>query len=678
LFHFTGATVVFEKCIKVLILSVLFLTFMTLLSVTKVLAAPTTFTVTNTNDSGVGSLRQAIDLANTNANPSEIDVIDFNITGGGVKVITPATGLPDITQKVTVDASTQPGADCNPRTILVRLDGSSLAFGNGLAIIGANASGSVIRGFSVTNFPWRGLRIIDSDNNILACNNIGLEDDGATIAGNTETGVSIEGTSSNNTVGGSSISDRNVISGNSVGLAFYQHGDNSFIYGNYIGLDASGSVAKPNTYMGVAVAETVTGNDIGGVNAGEGNVISGNGSEGVQIDGTSSNTVVRGNFIGTNPDGTIAIPNTNSGINVGSSTTLNQIGGSVAGARNVIAGNGDHGVALYGTSSETTIQGNYIGINAAGTAAIPNMENGIIIGASSTNNQIGGSATSERNVISGNNVHGIGVYSGINTIQGNYIGTDSNGLTAIPNSVHGIDIGVDTVSTFIGGSQAGEGNLISGNDEKGLKIYAGTNTVKGNYIGTTVSGNAALGNGQNAIEMSGTASGTLIGGADTLDRNVIAGNGLAGITLDTDNNEIYGNYIGLGADGVSRMPNQTGIVSTSGFNNIIGGPAAGQRNVIAATNSFPMIVLTGLNGGNNVVQGNYIGTDATGQVNPNHSNGPGIVVAAAQSDNLIGGTGLGEGNLITGVGGAGITVQSVTLELYTLTLSPQKKHNPWK
>src|SRR6185503_11038389 len=89
--------------------------------------------VVNTNDSGAGSLRQAIQSAN--ANISALDGILFNIPGAGVQVIRPATALPLVSDPVIIDGTTQPGASCSTSptnfngTILIRLDGTGLPAG---------------------------------------------------------------------------------------------------------------------------------------------------------------------------------------------------------------------------------------------------------------------------------------------------------------------------------------------------------------------------------------------------------------------------------------------------------------------------------------------------------------------------------------------------------------------
>ncbi|HUE97055.1 MAG TPA: CSLREA domain-containing protein, partial [Longimicrobiaceae bacterium] len=195
------------------------------------------------------------------------------------------------------------------------------------------------------------------------------------------------------------------------------------------------------------------------------------------------------------------------------------------------------------------IEGNYIGLNAAGNTAEGN-DWGIIISNSDINalTTIGGSTPAARNVISGNFNAGIRIICIADcphAIQGNYIGTDALGTAALPNGSHGISIRPDASSILIGGSAAAR-NVISGNLGVGIDLAGGLNTVQGNYIGIDATGTAPLGNGSSGI---GASFSNIIGGSSAELRNVISANGSAGLGVSGGGNVIEGNYIGTDASG---------------------------------------------------------------------------------------------------------------------------------
>ncbi|MEX0879800.1 MAG: Calx-beta domain-containing protein, partial [Thermoanaerobaculia bacterium] len=351
-----------------------------------------TFNVTNTSDSGAGSLRQAILDANTAIGT---DTIAFNIPGAGVHTITPATPLPAITDPVILDGYTQPGAGANTLAVgddavlLIELDGAT-AGGAALAITAGNSTvrGLVIGGFSL------GLVLSTTGGNTVTGNFIGTTPTGTTAHGNT-TGISLD--SPNNTIGGSLPAARNLLSGNAAGAGLVISGaaaSNNTVAGNYIGVDATGSVALPNA-LGI-YDEVAPDNTFGGITttAGTppGNVISGNGASGLHLT-TAAGNVVEGNLIGTDATGTSALGN-EPGIDIDRSNN-SRIGGTAAGARNVISGNRDYGIGIssgFVTGFANTVEGNYIGPDITGTVALsPSQTAGIFFNAAD-HNTIGGSA----------------------------------------------------------------------------------------------------------------------------------------------------------------------------------------------------------------------------------------------------------------------------------------------
>jgi Bacterial Ig-like domain (group 3) len=374
--------------------------------------------------------------------------------------------------------------------------------------------------------------------------------------------------------------------------------------------------------------------------------------------GGNSNTIL-GTNLGTNQAASSAEPN-GDGIDVNGSD--NTIGGVTASDRDVISGNDADGVYIVGAATGNVVEGDYIGINGAGAAALPNKQCGIRnYGYANT---IGGTTAGARNVISGNTditaVFGDGVYiAGTNNVVvGNFIGTDDTGTVAVPNALDGVR--VDGSANTIGGTAPGAGNVISGNGGTGVELRGGVgvtgNVVAGNYIGTDVTGTVAIGNGYTGVALDSGAADNTIGGTTVGARNVISGNGGAGIQMTpvgvTADNIVEGNYIGTDYTGTVALLNQYfGIqLGVYAANNTIGGTTAGARNVISG-NQYIGIDIYADGGYGNVVEGNYIGTDYTGTVAVGNGSGTyapqgGVVIDSGASDNTIGGTSSGDANTI--------------------------------
>ena len=436
-----------------------------------------TFTVTNTNASGPGSLRQAI--LDANANPGA-DTINFNI-GSGAKTIALVSDLPTITDPVTIDGTTQPGFAGTP---LIEIQGAGFS-GNGLAL----GSSCTLRGLVINHFGQHGVFLdILSQQNIIEGNFIGTDLTGALARGNTGAGVFTSGRA--NTIGGTTAAARNVISGNiraGVQIANSSNPGGGIIEGNFIGTNAAGTGALPNGSSSFSISGGVYVNNgdmlIGSATAGAGNVISGNIGEGVIIDALSSGSIsVRGNFIGTNAAGNAGLANTKNGILIFKSGAT--IGGTTASARNIISGNNAAGISIASGAISNLIQGNFIGTDVTGTLAIGNQGDGIRT--SENGNIIGGSASGARNLISGN--QGNGINSSImfspssfnpgNQVQGNFIGADVNGTTPLGNGGHGIFISYvlfdQRTGETIGGAASGGGNIIAFNGAAGVFVASGS------------------------------------------------------------------------------------------------------------------------------------------------------------------------------------------------------------
>jgi uncharacterized repeat protein (TIGR01451 family) len=303
-------------------------------------------------------------------------------------------------------------------------------------------------------------------------------------AGNGTSGISV--TASNSTIRGLVI-NRFGGSGSGNGIRIQTGGSNT-VTGCFIGTNAAGTAASANVGNGISIIDSPS-NVIGGTAPLPSNVISGNSGDGVYLLGaTSTGNSVRGNYIGTNLAGTAALANGTNGVQVETSGASNTIGGTAAGSKNVISGNANHGVWLFNSSSQV-VQGNFIGTNRAGTAAVANQQHGIHVTGGATSNTVGGTSAAARNVISGNLLAGVRVASGCDgiTIQGNSIGVDSTGA-ALGNGTYGVLLEANNAS--VGGTAAGEENVIANNGEDGVGV---SGAATGNRIlRNTVRTNAEL------------------------------------------------------------------------------------------------------------------------------------------------------------------------------------------
>ena len=256
----------------------------------------------------------------------------------------------------------------------------------------------------------------------------------------------------------------------------------------------------------------------------------------------------------------------------------------IASSDNVIVGFSLVGFDALGASAilvdvgtGNTIDSNYIGLHPDGTAE--GNYNGINFDFDSTDN------LAARNIISGND-NGIIIYAGTQRILGNRIGTDPAGERAIPNLV-GISIGPNATGTVIGSPREGDGNLISGNDV-GLRSEGGREAViQGNYVGTNAAGDAALPNGAGiglsltlTMHPSGGGANLVGGNMEAGEGNVIAGNESGVGVWRSPDNIIRGNWIGVNKAG-TPIPNRIGVDVTETEGTVIGGLGPGEGNTIA-------------------------------------------------------------------------------------------------
>ena len=375
-----------------------------------------TLAVTTTNDSGPGSLRQAI--LDANASP-DADVIEFAIPGTGPHLFALASRLPDLTEPLTIDGFSQAGASPNTlangnnAVLQVHLDGAGAFGATGLRLRAANCQ---VRGLSLTRFAGEGVQIDGATNCVVAGNLIGLAPDG-TARANNGSGVQIFNTPGNR-VGGTAPEDRNVLSGNfTAGVHLIgASASNNVVEGNFIGTSPDGLAARANFVHGVYVQDAPR-NRIGGTTPEARNVISGNVPDGINVAGTESvENLVIGNFIGPDATGAKRLSSQN-GVNLDGGGT-NRVGGSVAGEANLISGNGGFGVGIGFSSSGNQILGNRIGVDLT-SGVLSNGAQGIFIRGSG--NRLGGTGAGEGNEIA-HNAPGIEVELGTaNAIRGNSI-----------------------------------------------------------------------------------------------------------------------------------------------------------------------------------------------------------------------------------------------------------------
>lgn len=442
--------------------------------------------VLNTNDSGSWSLRQAILDANATLGA---DLIEFNLAAsdpahlyylndnvaGQVSLanvmattaatdaalvnpdpdwlnswwkIRPLTGLPSLTTAggpVEINGYSQPGASANTQAVgndavlRIELDGS-LVTGAGLDI---RAGGSTLQGLVVNRVvtSLHALRFSAGSGSVIQGSFIGTDVSGTLDHGNS---IGVVVLALGNTIGGATPAARNVISGNNgVGISVSSAANSTIIQGNYIGTNAKGSAALKNDQGGISFGGA--NGLIGGTAPGAGNLISGNGisasGPGIAFAAAATGTRIEGNFIGTNADGTNAVGNTGSGIVIGVGGIT--VGGTAPGAGNVISGNLGDGVSLVGIqvgAPSSSVQGNWIGTQKDGVSALGNAMNGVLINGntSNRNHAIGGLAPGAGNVIAFNGRNGVGIDGGI----GHAVLSNSIYKNGTPSSLHlGINFG---------------------------------------------------------------------------------------------------------------------------------------------------------------------------------------------------------------------------------------------
>ena len=426
-------------------------------------AQASTITVTNASDVNVGSLRRAIEAAELQP---DRDTIKFDIPGAGAHTITLNSDLPALTQPVTIKGYSQPGAiqatGTTPAEPAIEIDAGSAY--RGLDIGG---SGIEVHGLAIHSAQGENV-FVEGQDNVVAGNHIGTNrvGDDAVIAA-TIHNVQVYG--SGNVIGGPRDVDRNVIAGalveialtsgeseitnNRIGTSADGTADLGYGYGVEVFLGAGGSLVRDNLVSGLAI--------------------------GIELMGDGN--TVQGNRVGTDADGTAAIPN-GDGINV-EGGDYNTIGGLAAGEGNLLSGNAYAGIQLeHGDDEEYEEVGPAVG----------------------------------------------------NRVLGNLIGTDESGAVPLGNgstfALHGILITGSDANT-IGGHEPGAGNVIAANAGHGVEISGDGNFVLGNAIGTNMDGALGLGNGRNGVHIY-NGERNKIGDESGASMNTIAYNGEDGVAIE--------------------------------------------------------------------------------------------------------------------------------------------------
>jgi parallel beta-helix repeat protein len=448
--------------------------------------------------------------------------------------------------------------------------------------------------------------------------------------------------------------------------------NNNHVEGNYLGTDVYGTASVAN-YYGIDVYgasnNTIAGNLISGNNLPDGT--------GILVWYRSSGNMIQGNYIGTDVSGRLPLGNARDGIEIINAGSNNTVGGTIAGAGNLISGNNDNGVLISDSTTGTVVQGNFIGTDYSGTLRVRN--GGLGVALYSDGNTVGGtspppsnliSASGAGNLISGNAAGGVIIgYSMGNVVQGNWIGTDHTGMVPLGNNGPGVHIGYNSPSNTIGGTAPGAGNVISGNQTTGSGygvVIEGDNTtgnlVQGNFIGTDYYGTVSLGNAVDGIVVT-TANNRIGGTTGTVGPlgsagfagNLISGNQHDGVDIRSTGNLVQGNFIGTDVHGTAALGNTLdGVLITGASNNTIGGIAGGAGNLISG-NHQDGVMITDNGSAGNLVQGNYIGTDVTGTARLANSS-HGVFVRSGAHDNTIGGTAAGAANIIAFNQGAGVVI----------------------
>ncbi|HWB51841.1 MAG TPA: FG-GAP-like repeat-containing protein [Stellaceae bacterium] len=645
------------------------------------------FVVSNLDDSGAGSLRAAIAAANADTSGTPT-VINFTVNG----TITLASALPTITHTVTIDATSAPTYTAGGPPV-VAFDFNH----NAGLVFGAGSDGSQLLGVAIDNAGGNGVTL-DAGAITLNNNYIGLDLSGA-AAGNSGDGVFVAATSSNNLIGLNPTSNQgttaaagvvaNVISGNGGnGISLHGSSGNTAV-ANRIGTDPTGMTAIANGGNGIWITDGSTGNTIGGTayidsttgvannptgtEGGTtpsflvpplGNLVSGNGGNGILIDANSQNNVLSGNFVGTTADGNKPLGNALNGVWMNGADNNSLLGTPFLNPPgspdpeslnrtpftyyNVLSGNGGNGLQIT-NSNDITVQANFIGIGANDASIVGNKLNGVLVEGSSQNVTLGGPIPLG-NVVSGNGLNGIdvtGTVSGFTTFNTFAGGFAFGGTATAANGNDGLLITSDDSSGA--GPNIVQTNLFSGNVNNGIELAGNASgvVIEPNLVGLITAGDVPQPNGGDGLLITGTAHGNTVGGVvssivppeipqgeatpSVLSAQTFSGNsgyGIAIVGQAYDNVIQPFNFVGpvVGGIGPPTKPivgNGAGGILLGGnaHDNTIGGDAtpddaSGNTQNLISGNTGAGITILG-SAANNTISSNKIGVDENGNPLPN-------------------------------------------------------------
>jgi hypothetical protein len=598
-------------------------------------AAPSTV-VSRLADSGAGSLRSAINAINSGVPGSS--AITFTVRG----TIILTSPLPAISSTVSIDATTAPGHAAGGPPV-VEIDCNRQA---GLRFA-AGAGGSQLLGVAVDNASGDGVTL-NAGSITLNGDYIGLDLRGNAL-GNRGDGVHASAGSSGNFIGlnkaGASGVVANVISGNADSGITLAGSSGNTVVSSRIGTNAAGTSAIGNGGNGISITGGSDSNEIGGTDFTDpatgqvnnptgskgtvtpvfvvpplGNLISGNGRNGVAITANSQHNTLNGNFVGTTARGNAAIGNRHNGVWINGASNNSLIGCKFVNNPfvyyNVLSGNGSNGLRIT-SSRNAVVQGNFLGTGANNTTTVRNRLDGILVDGSSANTQVGG-VIPLGNVAAGNGRNGIAVTGRAHGfITFNTFGGLLAFKGAAPNGRDGLLV------TSTGGDNLARTNVFSGNRRNGIELAGNASgvTVDPDIVGLTTNGGSALPNGGDGILIRGTAHDNVIGGSrrSVIPQDTFSANGGYGVAIigRAHDNAVFGAFIGTHLLGFKALGNQRGGVLIGGraFRNSVGNARSRPSNLISGNTGNGVTLQAGTR--RDRVINNYLGLDRIGRSLPN-------------------------------------------------------------
>ena len=550
------------------------------------------FTDVGAGPEPVCTLPAAVEEANALAGPDEVVFHpQLPLNDAGTLRVRPLHPIA-VTDTLTIDGTTAPGydpADPDGVAAVVHLEGSLIVngIGDGLHV---TAPGSVIRALAIHTFIGNGISIEADDVHVEGCA-VGLRADGS-VSGNSGDGI-VAGSDLTGIVIGKTfdpavgfVGQGNVVVA-SGGYGIHVGGTEHLVVGNVVGTSPDGSttsvggVPTGNGTDGIAASGLdhwigARRTDAGGQPHVEGNLVSGNGRDGIRTWAIHARIV--GNRVGVNATGDAALPNAGAGVGVRNASLVEVL-------ENLVAGNGGAGVELVGVLGATSvvIDGNRVGVSATEQDALPNGAAGVDVGPLFRN------VTVRKNVIGGNTGDGLVLRGQDGVVTGNWIGTSAV-AASLGNAGSGVRLEgfdpLDASGNRIGGTGPGDGNVIGMNLGSGI-VSVGTaarNTIQGNWIGTNAQG-ADLANGGNGVFL---IHDNTVGGTEPGAGNVIGFNAFDGIQVHGNRNAIHGNFIGTDPQGRDLGNTDDGVEITGNpftqapaHDNVVGAAAPGAGNTIA-------------------------------------------------------------------------------------------------